>query len=178
MPNITSRTSLSIGSLPPEIKTIICEELNKNEKADDFELSHSEDQRNLGLAFLPEFLMHPAGSNENPWAPEEIYNILILKLVSNKNFPTVLFHAVLDFFVNEKGLDLNAALTLPTALTKLVKNKNVPLPLLPTSALNRHIIQRTYLMVPALKKSSRFRKITEKYSRFSFGIWGVWSNIM
>ncbi len=158
MPKITSCPPSPIRNLPPEIMRIILEKIHENEKADDHELSHSMDLRHLGEAFIPDFVRKP-DSVKNPYTqqkatPREIYNILILKLVSNTNFPLELFNSLLDYFVEEKCLDLEAALTLPSAQ----KRKDLEL----------HIIQRTDLMIRALKEEVHFEKLQENIQAFPF----------
>ncbi len=156
MPKITSCPPSTIRNLPPEIMGIIFEKIHENEKTDDYELSHSMDMRHLGEAFIPDFVRKP-GSVKNPYTqqkatPREIYNVLILKLVSNTNFPLELFNSLLDSFVEEKIIDLEAALTLPSAQ----KRKDLEL----------HIIQRTDLMIRALKEEAHFEKLQENIQDF------------
>ncbi len=110
--NASKENEKSIEGLPAKIMERLLEEINKNEKANDVELSYPINLHNIGLAFVPDALIH-SDLEKGSYTPSEIYNELINIWIKNKNLSPALLYSVLDFFVREKSLDLKEALTLP-----------------------------------------------------------------
>ncbi len=198
MPNITSCPSSpisalpilgenkkyrSIGDLPPEIMAMVCEEINKNEKADDFELSHSRDLCNLGLAFTPEFLINPKSKDDTSILVHLYNNIIHICtiflnkknlsslmdkkytknscapsqtyniLINKKYIPTELQDTVLDFFIEKKKLSMNEAALSMPADFETRKDKE------------EQIVARICRSIPHLK-GMQFNKLKENLETF------------